>query len=751
MFNIRKTRDPIKEIRRKEIVSFFFIIMFLAAALYNVFVSPRFYQWNIYEGDIALKNVYAPYDFSYLWEIDNEKTEKAKKEAIQKVPYFLQRDLQIEENTIFALDDFFDALDSEKEKGNTQQEKIEALTQKLKGKVSDKNLKYLLEYPDTLALKTKCVDILKKIFLTGYISDETLTFLKKENSNILMVSDEETSSVSEKKLGDILDKTKIQSDASGYMGEQFESNRKLKQVIAGLISEYATDNLKLDHKKTTAERDSVLKTVEPVYQNWQVEKNELIIEKGKRVTARHIAQMAKLRRIFKPGTTPTFFIGMLLLFLLLGLISVIYISFVRKTNFLQNTKEIAIILLNMFFIILISDFITRSPQPSYFIPMAGMSMLIMLLVGVDMAFLSVVVMSLLISLLVSGGIEVMLVLMTGSMVGIFAVQDTRRRANILWAGFLAGLAKFVAIVCIGLINQIEMEYYIKDGIWGVASGLFSGFMVMGLLPVFEYIFKVPTNISLLELSDLNHPLLKKLAMEAPGTYHHSIMVGNLAEAACTSVGANSLAARVGAYYHDIGKIPKAEYFSENEIGASSKHSKLVPSMSALIISKHVKDGIDIAKKYKLHKLIIDFIEQHHGDSLISYFYQKAMEKSGDTAAVKEEDFRYEGPKPQTKESAIILLADSVEASSRALCDPTPSSIRNLVKKIINNKFIDGQLDDCALTLKDMNKIAESFVRVLTGTFHTRLGYPEPGAKNQVKKTNSDGKNKYQKPKQQEEP
>ena len=376
-----------------------------------------------------------------------------------------------------------------------------------------------------------------------------------------------------------------------------------------------------------------------------------------------------------------------------------------------------------------------------------MGMLITILIGFDIAFLGAILMSVLISVLVGGKIEVTLVLMVGSVVGMYAVKDVRRRGKILLAGVFVGLAKVLGIVSIGLINGMEMDFFIKDGIWCLASGLLSGFIVMGLLPVFEHLFKISTNINLLELTDLNHPLLKKLAMEAPGTYHHSIMVGNLAETACDAIGANSLRARVGAYYHDIGKIPKAEYFSENEMGAGSRHSNLTPSMSALIIGKHVKEGIDIAKKYKLNKTICDFIAQHHGDSLIAYFYQKALEKSENGMVLNEDNFRYPGPRPQTKESAIVLLADSVEASSRAMDDPTPSSIRNLVKKIINNKFIDGQLDGCDLTLKDMHKIADSFVRILMGVFHTRLNYPEE-TKPPPNGVSTDGsKNKYRKPKQ----
>jgi hypothetical protein len=262
---------------------------------------------------------------------------------------------------------------------------------------------------------------------------------------------------------------------------------------------------------------------------------------------------------------------------------------------------------------------------------------------------------------------------------------------------------------------------------------------MILLPIFEFLFKITTDLTLLELSDLNRPLLKKMVLNAPGTYHHSLIVGNLAEAASDAIGANSLLARVGAYYHDIGKIEKAEYFSENETGHKSPHEKLAPSMSALIIQSHIKDGIELAKKHNLNKTIIDFIAQHHGTGLIYYFYQRALEKIGDDEKLKEEAFRYPGPKPQTKEAAIILLADAVEASSRTLNDPTPSRIKGLVQKIINNKFIDNQLDECDLTLKDLNKIAAAFVRTLTGIFHTRVEYPGEG-KNKSKIKNKNKRN-----------
>ncbi|MFH1395517.1 MAG: HDIG domain-containing metalloprotein [Candidatus Omnitrophota bacterium] len=730
----------------KQNISIALILVFCAAALFSMFISPQLYQWNIHEGDIALKDVYAPYDFTYFWEIDDEKTQKAKEVAAKRVPYYLWDDTVLEDNTVSETGRFFDVLDAEKEQALPINDKVNNLKDAAEGKILDKNLKVLLEYHDSGELRTKTILVLQAAFKRGYLSSENYEFLKEKGVAKVSILSEEAAEPSEQNLNDLLVQANIPETLEALTETEFGSDRKIRQAVSSVLSVLIVPNLRLDEKKTESERIEAEKSIDPIYRRWEVKKNELIVEKGKWVNARHITQVSQLRRVFRPGITPSFFIGVIVLFFILWMIVSIFMSFTQKKHFLTYTKNIVIILLNLLFIIIVADFIMRSPQPTYFVPMAGMAMIITLLVNFNAAFICAVIMSLFISLLMGGGSEVMLVLLTGSVVGMFAVKGARRRTQILWAGLLAGLAKFAAIACIGLINSMQLDFFIHDGLWGIASGVLSGFIVMGLLPVFEHLFKVPTNISLLELSDLNHPLLKKLAMEAPGTYHHSIMVGNLAESACDAISANSLLARVGAYYHDIGKMSKAEYFTENEMTSGSKHSNLAPSMSALIIAKHVKEGEELAKKYKLNTKIIDFITQHHGDSLIFYFYQKAIQKAKEPESLKEDNFRYPGPKPQTKESAIVLLADSVEASSRALDDPTPSSIRNLVKKIINNKFIDGQLDNCDLTLKDMHEIANSFVRVLTGVFHTRLDYPED-IKKSSNGTVKNGTDKLHKPKQ----
>jgi putative nucleotidyltransferase with HDIG domain len=313
-------------------------------------------------------------------------------------------------------------------------------------------------------------------------------------------------------------------------------------------------------------------------------------------------------------------------------------------------------------------------------------------------------------------------LITGILSSMF-VFNIRRRICIIKVSFIIGIANVIALFFLDrFIIRVPERYAIY-----MLNGIISGVIVIGLLPVFEYLFKTVTNISLLELTDFNHPLLQRLIMEAPGTYHHSLIVGNLSEAACLAVGANGLLARIGSYYHDIGKLNKPEYFSENQQVDESKHDSLTPTISKLVIMNHVKEGRELAEKYKLNTKIIDFIMQHHGTSLVFYFYRRALESFEQEQEVKEGSFRYPGPKPDTKEAAIVLLADSVEAAARALKDPTHAKIQDLVQKIINNKFIDGQLDKCSLTLKDIEKIAAVFTRMLSGIYHNRVTYPEDKA------------------------
>jgi putative nucleotidyltransferase with HDIG domain len=312
----------------------------------------------------------------------------------------------------------------------------------------------------------------------------------------------------------------------------------------------------------------------------------------------------------------------------------------------------------------------------------------------------------------------------GSLTAAFSVIRCKKRSALLRGGFYVAITN-VSIALILLISKGDFipSKILSSAIFAVFSGITVSSIVSLLLPFLEYAFKVTTDISLLELLDLNQPLMKTLMVNAPGTYHHSVIVGNLVEAAAEAVGVNPLLGRVSSYYHDIGKVKMPEYFVENQGGAPSKHDKLTPHMSSMIIVNHVKEGVELAKQYKLPQVLIDIVKQHHGSSIITYFFQKAREQNQEQQLSNAEDYKYPGPKPQTRVAALVMMADAVEAASRVLTEPTPARISALVDKIINHIFLDGQLDECELTLKDISEIKKRFTYILTGIFHKRIDYP----------------------------
>src|SRR5947207_74364 len=344
-------------------------------------------------------------------------------------------------------------------------------------------------------------------------------------------------------------------------------------------------------------------------------------------------------------------------------------------------------------------------------------------------------------------------LVTSLISGFTAVSLTlqvRRRGQLIRAGFGVGLAIWLLSLTFGSIGPINWFFPMAND-WGmiglqsalaIGNGLLTATLVGGALPMLEHLFRITTDISWLEASDLNHPLLRRMTIEAPGTYHHSLVVANLAEAAAEAIGANATLCRVCAYFHDVGKLVKPEYFTENMSFERNPHDDLAPTMSALIIIAHVKEGVDLALKYKLNQRIIDIIQEHHGTSLVRYFYQRALQQHEDARAggkimklreddipgVKEESFRYGGPKPQTKESAIVSLADTVESASRSLEKPTPQKIETLVNELIEERISDRQLDECDLTLGDLRLIAERFRFTLATMLHTRIAYPKGESK-----------------------
>lgn len=388
--------------------------------------------------------------------------------------------------------------------------------------------------------------------------------------------------------------------------------------------------------------------------------------------------------------------------------------------------------------------------PIYALPLAAGSMLAALLIDIHTAIIFSVITSLLAGIWL-GNPFYSIFSFTAGLTAAFGVIRCKKRSAIWKAGLFVGLVCVFTSLVITVI-QGQLLTANTPMVLGIAflNGLIVATLVSAFLPLLEYLFNLTTDISLLELVDLNHPLMRNLLVEAPGTYHHSIIVGNLVEAAAEAVEVNPLLARVSAYYHDIGKMKMPEYFVENQGMPVSRHEKLAPRMSTLIIMSHVKEGVELAKQHKLPEAIINIIQQHHGTSVIKYFYEKAKEQQEDPSSpLADTDFRYPGPKPQTRVAALVLMADAVEAASRVLTDPIPTRISALVDKIIDHVFLDGQLDDCELTLKDLREIRSHFVYLLTTMFRKRIDYP--GFEFETKDDDTDKKPaKTQTPKQEKD-
>lgn len=721
--------NSIKEIHKgKYFYSFVIAVGFCLVSLAVLYVGSTPYLSQLKEGDISPRVIYAPYDFTYPTSVDEKKTEETRAESEKKTPLIYDIDPSFQENAFIKLDRFFDSVKGmQKNPDLNDKEKVEALRAEIVFELADRDLQRFLESKNLDKLRKISKDTLENIFLVGIIGREDKEGLLKNGikkillRNPLFMLERE---LHPKELVDEKEASKIVRDTLERM---IPKDRYTRNSAYNLIKSTIDANAGFNKEETSKRKEEARKMVLPVYKRKAVKKNELIVEKGKRLTEEHIVKLTQVTHIRFIINRASYLSGLFILLIGLVLVVAIYLMLYEK-KLIQSPKNVLLIGMNAFLAILVSLIIIRFQQPGYLIPIASIAMILTLLLNTRVGFITSLALSIYVGVMSGSKLDLSFMFLIGSVVSIYIVRGARRRSQIFFAGGIVSLMNLFCIVGIGLLNNLEKKAILQEGAFGIANGILSSFIVIGFLPIFEYIFSLITNITLLELSDLSHPLLKELTIKAPGTYHHSILVGNLAEEACEAIGANSLLARVGAYYHDVGKVEKAEYFVENETGIPSKHEKLTPSMSALIITNHSKDGVELARKHNLNNAIIDFITQHHGTSLIYYFYQRALEKVKSEKELEEEEFRYPGPKPQIKETAIVLLADSVEASSRMLSDPTPARIRGLVQKIINNKFIDGQLDECDLTLKDLNKISESFVRVLMGVFHTRLEYPEVKSK-----------------------
>lgn len=498
--------------------------------------------------------------------------------------------------------------------------------------------------------------------------------------------------------------------------ESMEMEEDKKELGIALLTNTIQPNKFIDEEATERRREEEVEKVEPVI----IKEHQVIVRKGDIIDSNALALIKESGLLKeKEGYDKAIATGIILLVVLLQLVIFGYVYLFNKEVFKGN--KLLILLLITTIIILISQG-TYSISP-YVMPVGAAALLIAILIDIRLALVVNMFISFLLSFTLKlDEIIVAMHLISGSL-GAYLVTKQQQRYNIMLNSLLISLFNVLTIVSFSLIKKLELMDVLAKSSYGLLNGIFCGVLTIGTLPIWENVFEIVTPLKLLELSNPNQPLLKRLLLEAPGTYHHSIVVGNLSERAAEAIGADSLIARVGAYYHDIGKLSRPYFFKENQLGLENPHDKLQPSMSTLIITNHVKDGIALAKKNKIPKEIIDIIAQHHGDTAVMYFYHKAKQNE-DNIEVKIEDFRYPGPKPQTKEAAIVMLADSTEAAVRSIKAPDKKSIEEMIRNIIKGKLEDGQLEECDLTLKDLNTIANAFSSTIMGIFHERIEYPD---------------------------
>ncbi|MBP1724962.1 MAG: receptor with intracellular metal dependent phosphohydrolase [Deltaproteobacteria bacterium] len=629
---------------------------------------------------------------------------------------------------------------------------------KVGGTLSDRDYAILVQEKFDPRLEEGVTRLAESVFAVGVVSNKTLLLSQLQRGVILRSIQNGAESHIRDLLGFLsLDEAKRQMRLrAGVLLE--EEKRPVLEAVVHLAQAALQPNITFNLNETEIRKQRAVETIRPAL--FQVKKGEMLIREGQRVGAEHILKLeTQARSGLQRGVIFTV-VGTALMAGLLVWLSAYaagrYISGfptgTRDLLFLTSCLGLLLVLAKLSAGVadaLTTTFPFISPAAVYcLLPLAAGPMLVAIFFGPASAILFAIVLAVLSAFLLERQFNLLFYYLIGSLVAIHRVEDTQDRTTPLKAGLAVSLVNAVVIVIFTLTVD-EPLLSARTGaavILGVAGGMLSGVITTGLSPMVEWAFDYTTSVKLLELANMEQPLLRGLMVQAPGSYHHSLMVGNMVEAAAKSIGANALLARVAAYYHDIGKIKKPLYFVENQAGGENRHERLAPSMSSLILISHVRDGVELAKDHHLGKAIQDIIQQHHGTGVISYFYQKAIDlqeklkssKGGEVSPVLLEDYRYPGPKPQTKEAGLVLLADAVEAASRTVTEPTAARIQGMVQKITNKIFTDGQLDECELTLKDLHEIAKSFIQILTAIFHQRIDYPEPAAKGLEGRARADG-------------
>ena len=670
-------------------------------------------------GEMASRDIIAPFDFQILKNKDELKRDRDRVLANLK-PVTVYDTLKAN-NIALQLNRFFEKVDSITATASDSTDFKTALWTEFP-QLPESVSVALMDSKNVLELKRYSLAIVDTILSAGLIENlENLPL--KESGLVSLIYNGETRTVPRDRLFDMLKaKSYIAMKAGAFLSEYPHLERSALYIPNQFLKPVLTFDEESTSRNKEAELDGIAQYKGLVYAD------EKIIKANERFTPLHHDKLVSLARFKRQQEGKDNYLDLILppvgrlLFVAFPILFFgFFLYFFRRNIFSQNSALILFGILMGGIVIISNIVVSQNFLSPYLAPIAIASMLVTIAFDLETGLFMTFAISILMGVLTGFKLDVVFVGVVAGTVATFSVRRVRHRHEFYKSIIYLSLVYFLSVYIIESLKLTPTADLWRHTGLAMLNGFLSPILTIGLLPLFESTFSLTTDITLLELSDLNRPLLKRLAIEAPGTYNHSIMIGTLAEEAAKAVGANSLLARVGSYYHDIGKMLKPEYFVENQMGAKNKHEKLAPSMSALILEAHVKEGKELAEDNGLPDCIVEFITGHHGTSVMTYFYDKAIKSDED---IDINDFRYPGPRPISKEVAIVMLADSIEAASRSLEDPTPARIRGLVRKIFSSRFESGDLDESNLTLKDLNNIEESFIRVLIGVFHRRIAYPD---------------------------
>ncbi|MBU3132064.1 HDIG domain-containing protein [Clostridium gasigenes] len=660
----------------------FTIVFVLIYILLITAIAPK--KYNLTEGDIANADIKAPRDT-----VDERATKEKEEEILEKVDkqYTVKGEVKLsaEEN----ITKLFNKISNINATITDEKEKI-AAAKKIEGfNLTENEFKIILSSTkeEIAQFEQSLLGIMKLVYVNN-IQENNIENIQNSHGIV------------------------------SYELSKKDISRELELALSNIAFSQIKPNLFFDKEKT----DEKVKEAQKNLQKEIIKKNQTIVKEGEPITSSQIEILRELGLLDK-GLGKTYMYTYLILAVFVAMVLGMQYSYLSKDKkeIYNNIKMIIMIsVINLISLLLARGLNIISP---FLIPLACGPILLTLLLDYKTSLVINSLNILLVSVAVGFSPHIIILSIVNVIIGSTTLRKLQQRNDILYSTiYIAGVSALVTLSTGMLLSNNLTGIFIDTG-FVILGSIMSGVLAVGFLPFLESTFDIVTNIKLLEMSNPNHPLMKRLLMEAPGTYHHSVMVANLAEVATEEVGGNPVIARIGAYYHDIGKIKRPYFFGENQMGKENPHNKITPNLSTLIIISHVKDGIELAKEYKVPKVIQDIIEQHHGTTLVKYFYYTMKNSAEKPEDIKEEDFRYPGPTPCSKEAGILMLADSVEAAVRSINEPTKGKIEEMVNNIIKDKLHSDQLVNCDLTLRDLEKIRKCFLKVLNGIYHKRIEYP----------------------------